>query len=161
MSDDPSQPDVTAEDALDVGQQALQQLNDLREEVHAQQERIDELETEVATLELRHSGRPDDRDYESLTLDEKVGMVREHAFKRATNSKGRAKLDYNDIRWSVFDSAPSTKHCYKLLRLAGEARGFEYQDDASPKRLVVNADEAKASMAFFPGNKTGEEEVAE
>lgn len=148
-------PDVTARDAIQIAQRALAKAN----RVDDLQERVDDLEEQVTELELRLSGRDQDREYASLSLDEKIGMVREHAFKKATSTNGYAKVDYNGVRWEVFDKDPSTKHCYKLLRLAAEGLdGFEYCDpDGESKHLRVDATAAKRNAAFFQGNKTGEE----
>jgi len=155
MGSDEDLPDVTPRDAIQIAQRALAKAN----RVDDLQERVDELEDQVTELELRQSGRDQDREYASLSLDEKIGMVREHAFKKATSTNGYAKVDYNGVRWEVFDSDPSTKHCYKLLRLAAEGvEGFEYCDpDGESKHLRVDATAAKRNVAFFQENKTREE----
>jgi hypothetical protein len=155
MGSDDDLPDVTPRDAIQIAQRALAKAN----RVDDLQERVDELEEQVTELELRQSGRDQDREYASLSLDEKIGMVREHAFKKATATNGYAKVDYNGVRWEVFDKDPSTKHCYKLLRLAAEGvDGFEYCDpDGESKHLRVDATAAKRNAAFFQENKTREE----
>jgi hypothetical protein len=145
-------PDVSARDALEIAQNALQQANDAD-----QHDEIQALQDRVTALELRTSEWADDREYSSLTLDEKVGLVREHAFNKATDGTGRATLDYDDVMWEVFDGRPGTKHCYKLLRLAAQARGFEYTEASSPTQLRVDATEARRGAAFFPENKTASE----
>jgi len=155
MGSDEDLPDVTPRDAIQIAQRALAKAN----RVDDLQERVDELEDQVTELELRQSGRDQDREYASLSLDEKIGMVREHAFKKATSTNGYAKVDYNGVRWEVFDSDPSTKHCYKLLRLAAEGvEGFEYCDpDGESKHLRVDATAAKRNAAFFQENNGGAE----
>ena len=155
MSDD-DLPDVTARDAIQIAQRALATAN-----------RVDELEAEIedvqnrlAALELRHSEQDDDRPDESYTLDEKVGIVREHAFEKATAGTGYAKLDYDDIMWEVFDGRPGTKHCYKLMELAAECRGFEVRNPSGEsKHLRADAQEAKRGAVFFPENKASSEGV--
>lgn len=157
MSDDGDDlPDVTARDAIQIAQRALAKVNDLESDLEELQSDHDELEDRVTELQLRQSGRDQDREYASLSLDEKIGMVREHAYKKATSTNGYAKVDYNGVRWEVFDSDPSTKHCYKLMRLAAEGvDGFEYCDpDDESKHLRVDAKAAKRNAAFFQENKT-------
>jgi len=93
-------------------------------------------------------------------------MVREHAFRKATDGHGRTTLDYDDVMWEVFDGEPGTKHCYKLLRLAAGGDeddrdsihdgvpGFVIRDpDDGNFHLAVDADLAKQGVAFFPENK--------
>lgn len=143
---------VTPEDALQVAQRALQKAN----ENSRLEDRIDELETELTAVKLRLSEIDDERDYADLTLDEKVGMVREHAFRRATDGHGKHAMDYNAIIWEVFDGGPGSKHSYKLMRLAAEAEGFDVVEPSDPsesKKLRVDAAAAKRGPAFFPENK--------
>jgi len=157
--DDDELPEVTPRDAVQIAQRALAKVNDLERDLEELRSDHDELEEEVTELRLRQSGRDQDREYSSLSLDEKIGMVREHAYKKATATNGYAKVDYNGVRWEVFDKDPSTKHCYKLMRLAAEGLdGFEYCDpDGESKHLRVDATAAKRNAAFFQENKTGEE----
>ncbi|QLH78696.1 hypothetical protein HZS55_15980 [Halosimplex rubrum] len=159
--------DVTAEDAIQVAQRALAKVGE-------QETRIDELEADLddavedlTALKLRVSEEDADREYDSLTLDEKIGRVREHGFERASDGHGRTRLTYDDIMWEVFDGEPGANHCYKLMRrAAGETEaeqedmedgtpGFAVRDpDGSTRHLAVNADRAKRGAAFFPRNKT-------
>jgi len=153
-------PDVRPEDAVRVAQRALAKVNDL-------EGRVDELEETVTAAELRLSELDEDRSYEALSLDEKIGIVREHAFEKATDRGGRTTLDYDDIMWEIFDGNPGTKHCYKLIRRAAglddektgsEIPGFRARDpDGGVYHLAVDAEEAKRGAAFFPENKTGSE----
>jgi len=96
-------PSVSAEDALQVAQRALGKVNDLENELEDLREEHAETVEELTAVKMRLSEIDDERPYSGLTLDEKVGMVREHAFRRAKNGHGKAALDYNDIMWSVFD----------------------------------------------------------
>jgi hypothetical protein len=155
MSSDDDLPEVSARDAIEIAQRALAKVNDLEREIDELRETQDELDEELTGMELRLSEQDEERSYDSLTRDEKVGMVREHAFEKATAGTGRAKLDYDDVVWEIFDGEASADHAYKLMRLAAEgARGFEYRDAARPKALAVNATEAKKSLAFSSANKT-------
>jgi len=155
-----SGPDVTAEDALHIAQQALQKAN----EVDDVQQEIDDLRERVVSLELRLSELDDDTEYQSLTLEQKVGMVRQHGFTKASNGHGRATLDYSDIEWEVFDGEPGTNHCYKLIRLAAglngaktgsEYAGFTARDpEGDNYHLAIDADRAKQNAEFYSRNKT-------
>lgn len=147
MSDDA--PDITPRDAHAIAQRALAKAN----RVDDLEARLDDVETELAALELRLSELDDDRPYDALTLDEKVGMVREHAFQRAVDGTGQARLDYDDIMWGVFDGEPGAAHCYKLMRKAAAVRGFVERDPADASRhLAVDAAEAKQGAVFLAEN---------
>jgi len=152
--------DVTAEDALHIAKRALRKAN----EVDDLRDNVDELDDELTALKCRLSERDDDTAYESLTLEEKVGMVREHGYKKASNGHGRAMLDYSDVMWEVFDGEPGNNHCYKLIRLAAgledadtgsETPGFTARDpDGQSYHLAIDAAKAKAEFGFYPRNKT-------
>ena len=167
MSDEP---DVTPQDALAVAQRALSKANDLEQ----LEQDVEDLRDEVTELKLRLSEHDDNTDYRDLTLDDKIGMVREYAFRKAQSAGGLAKLDYDDIMWSVFDGEPGTKHCYKLMRrAAGTAEdeqsdindgavGFVVRDPSDGNRhLAVDADRAKRSAAFSPRTKPASEGVTQ
>jgi len=159
-----SNQDMTAQDALHIAKQALGKAN----EVDDLRETVEKLEDDLTAVKMRLSEMDDDRSYESLTLDEKVGMVREHGYKKAKNGHGRATLDYSDIMWEVFDGEPGTKHCYKLIRLAAglengiktgsEFPGFTARDpDNESYHLGIDAETAKARPELFPENKAAQE----
>lgn len=153
-------PEVSPEDALQVAQRAMNRCSDLEDEVEKLREENGDLADRVTALELRYQDLEETKSYDDLDRDGRVGRVREHAFQRATNGHGRATLDYNDVMWSVFDGEPSADYCYKLMRLAAEAPGFEYQDPAGKgKQLAVDADEARTGAAFSSANKTDSEGV--
>lgn len=155
-----TQPDVTAEDALNIAQQALQKAN----EVDDLRERVEDLEDELTAVKMRQQERDENTEYDQLTLDEKVGMVRQHGYRKATNGHGKATLDYDDIMWGVFDGEPGTKHCYKLIRRAAgltdqktgsDQLGFTARDpDGGNYHLAIDADRAKETVSLFPENKT-------
>lgn len=151
--------DVQPEDALQVAQRALSKAVDLERVVEEQAGRIDEVEEDLTAVTLRLSAFDEDRAYDALTRDDKVGRVREHAFERAVNGGG-SSLDYNDIQWGVFDGEPSADHCYTLMRLAADADGFSLRDpDGRSKHLSVDAEETKRSVAFSSANNAGSEGV--
>ena len=149
--------DIRPEDALQIAQRALAKVNGL-------EERVDELEGDVTELSLRLSEHGEDRRYESLTIDEKIGMVREHGFVVARDGHGKAALDYKDIRYGCFDGEPSADTCYRLMRRAAgcggdgtqiqDIPGFEFDQSTRPMRLTVNAEAAKRSAAFLDPKKS-------
>jgi len=153
-------PDVTAEDALRIAQQALQKAND----VDDLEERVDELEERVIQLEVKVTETFENKAYENLTTEEKVGMVREHAIKKAHDGHGKTQLDYSDVKWSVFGGEPGSNHCYRLLRLAAglesdrtgsNVPGFKVRDPENGNyHLAVNADRVKSNAEFYSRNKT-------
>jgi len=150
-----------AKDSLAVAQRALQKSNELERELSELRRSHQEAVDDLAALSFRLESSESERDYRDLSLDTKVGMVREHAFRKAVNGRGTATLDYDDVMWEVFDGEPGAKHCYKLLRLAAEGTrgdsppGFEYRVPRSGNRhLHVDAERAKTGAAFFPENKT-------
>lgn len=156
----PEDDDVSARDALAIAQRALAKANGLEADLDEATAEIEKLREDVTSLELRLSEHDDDRDYAQLTRDDKVGMVREHAFQKATRGSGVAALDYDDIRWEVFDGEPSADHCYTLMELAADVRGFEVKTPASGNRsLTVDASEAKRGAVFSSANKTETGEV--
>ncbi|WP_114576686.1 hypothetical protein [Saliphagus sp. LR7] len=159
---------LTVRDVLQVAQRALTKGTENQEQIDDLREKQEELVEDVTAIKLRQSEMDDERPYQALSTDEKVGMVREHAFQRAVSGHGKATLDYNDVMWSVFDGKPGSKHCYKLMRLAAgvdadgnnteDVPGFTIIDDR-PMKLAVDAEEAKRGWAFFPENKAASGEV--
>lgn len=150
-----SDPDVRPEDALQVAQRALAKANRLDE----LEERIRELEEDQAKMNLRLSAVDGDRPYDDLNRHEKIGMVREYCFERATSDRGRT-FYYDDIREGCFDGEPYPKTCYDLMKWAAEAEGFEYQEPKNGQyRLVVHPDVTRQKWAFYSVNKARSEEV--
>lgn len=167
-SDGPS-----ASDALQVAQRALAKVNGLEDDLAGLQTDYDDVVDRLVALELRLEERDENTAYADLSLDEKVGKVREHAFSKAADGTGKAALDYDDIMWEVFDGEPGANHCYKLMHLAaGEEDDDTAQksiDNGSPgfavrnpskgnRHLAVDARKAKRGVAFFSGNKAPQEE---
>lgn len=158
-----SQPDVTARDAIQIAQRALRKAN----EVDDLRERVADLEDELAAVKHGIAEHKEKRPYESLSLDEKVARVREHGYRRAADGHGKATLDYNDVMWEVFDGEPGAKHCYKLIRHAAgleeqktgsDCPGFTARDPSDGSyHLAVNAERAKATVSLFPENKATQE----
>jgi hypothetical protein len=163
----PDGDDVTARDALAIAQRALGKVNDVDGRVDAHDDEIEALREQVTALELRLSEIDDDRDAGDLTLDEKIGAVREHAFEKANDGHGKAKLDYSAIKWEVFDGEIGQSTCYRLIRRAAgldEAKtgsavgGFTARDPSDGNyHLAVDADAAKRSRVFSGGKKPSTE----
>ncbi|WP_265111111.1 hypothetical protein [Halosolutus halophilus] len=146
---------VRPEDALQVAQRAMARCSELEDIVDELREDNLDLQDRVTSLELRYEDIEENRSYDDLDRDGRVGAVREHAFRGATESHGKAALDYNDIMWSVFDGEPSADYCYKLMRLAAKEPGFEYQNPTGKgKQLIVDAREARTGASFSSAKKT-------
>lgn len=146
----------TLEDVLQVAQRSLQKANELERQTESLREDFDDAVDDLTAVKLRLSEQDEQRPYDQLGRDTKIGMVREHAFRRANEGRGTATLDYNDVMWSVFDGEPGSDHCYKLMRWAEEARGFEVRDPPTESRhLFVDAAEARRGVAFSSENKAG------
>jgi hypothetical protein len=151
--------DVDPKDALQVAQRALAKANDLEEELEELRSAHQDAVEQLTKHELRLSEQDEDRDYDTLDRDTKIGMVREHAFDRAVDSGGRTTIDYNDVKWSVFDGEPGAAHCYNLMEWAAEAEGFRVRDPENGNRhLAVDADRAKSSRSVFSQKKDAREE---
>ena len=148
-----------ATDAIQIAQRALARLSEEREQRQQLEQTVDELSERIVAMEVRLEAADQEQDYRDLSLDEKVGRVREHLFSRAQASGGRAALDYNDIVWSVFDGEPSADHAYKLMRLAADVDGFDVENPRKGnKKLTVDVRQAKRSAAFSSANKAVSEE---
>jgi hypothetical protein len=140
--------EVTPEDAIQVAQRALVKSNETEELVASLEEELADVKEDLTGAMLRLSEIDDERDYRDLTRNEKIGMVREYAFERASSGRGRT-FDVTDIREGLFDGAPSRDHCYDLMEWAAEARGFEYNTPASRNyHLTVDPDEAKRGVLY-------------
>lgn len=152
-------PDIRPEDALQVAQRSLQKANELERLYHELEDDLEAIADDLAQVNLRLSAQDEDRAYDDLSRDAKVGMVREYLFDRATDGRGRT-LDYSDVQEKVFDGEPSPRHCYDLMQLAAQADGFEVRDPAGRNRhLRIDVQTARRSWAFCSGNKTASEGV--
>lgn len=165
--------EVRPEDAMQVAQKALQKVNELEGDLEDLRDQHDQSTEDLAAVKLRISEINEDREYQDLNFNEKVGLVREHAFRKASRGHGRTTLDYKDILWAVFDGEPGNNHCYKMMRkAAGEDEedqkdmnsgkvGFVFRDPANEnKHLAVDAELAKRSAEFYSRNKTESGEAA-
>lgn len=162
MSDEGPDPAVVANDALQMARRAQARITDLEKEKAELEQRVDQIERKATASQLRLSEIDDDRDYEDYSFDEKIGIVREHAFKRASDRGGPITIDYNDVQWEAFDGEPGAAHCYKLMKKAAVgAPGFEYfdepRDSPKSKRLKCDPEVAKAAPAFLAENKAIQE----
>lgn len=147
----------TPEDALQVAQRSLAKVNENHQAIEELTRTIEYLEQRVVQLEARTS--TDDADYANLSKNQKIGMVREELVRRAQDAaSGWAKLDYSDIKWSVFDGHPSADHCYTLMALAAEAEGFVHRSpEGENEHVAVDLEQAKRGAAFSSAkNPAGE-----
>lgn len=161
MTDD-DLPDVTPRDALEVAQRALAKANDLEREFDELREDYEDAVDDLVAVKLRLSEFDEDRAYKDYTRDDKIGIVREHAFRKAVDGRGVATLDYDDIKWGAFDGGPSPAHCYDLMKWAAQARGFEHKTPAEGnEHLRCDAQEAKRGAAFYSAKKDSSEGVVE
>lgn len=152
-----SEQDLTPEDAVQIAQRALAKIGDLEDTIEEQNQTIEHMQERIFALENR---LPENRDYDSLTKQEKIGMVREHVVQRAREQGGVATVDYDDVIWGPFDGEPSASHCYTLMRKAAEADGFRFEDpEHANKRLSVNLDETKDLLGFSHAKKDAATEV--
>jgi hypothetical protein len=134
-------------------QASLQRIADLEATIKGYEDERERLLFRVGKLE---SILPDEQDpYEELTREQRVQRIQDYALERAYASGGRYEIDYDEVQWSVIDGEPSTGYCYKLLRLAGEADGFEFVESPR-KRLRGNAGAVKAQPEVSRVNNGGE-----
>ena len=166
MSEGPS-----VDDVLQVAQRALAKVNELEGDLEElREERAEDVE-ELTALKLRMKEHDEETSYAQLNLDDKVGMVREHAYRKAVDGHGRTKLYYDDVQWEVFGGEPGSDHCYKLMRMAAAddeddrdsmrdgVPGFAFREpDGGQYHLAVDADLAERGVAFSPENKAASAE---
>lgn len=137
-------PDVRPEDAVQIAQRALAKANEHKETIEQLQERVVALE----------AAAPDRGEYETLDRPTKVGMVREHLVEKARVQNGKAAIDYNGVKWEVFDGTPSADHCYTLMQKAAQAQGFTIRDQPHDNRqLLVDIDSTNPELGFSHANK--------
>jgi hypothetical protein len=79
----------------------------------------------------------DDWDYEELTHEETVSILRAYAFESPVDGTRRTALDHDDIVWGVFDGEPSREDCDTLMRLAADAPKFKLRDLPDRGRCLV------------------------
>jgi len=78
------------------------------------------------------------REYGQLTKKDKVRQIRTTLLRKADD--GQAAMKYDAVR-SIFNHHPSAGYSYDLMRAAGEAEGFDYQEfDDRDNRIVVNTE---------------------
>jgi len=151
----------TAEGALRIAQNALQQNSELKSRVDQLEAENDRLEFRVAELELKGETK-EDKDYKQLTKPEKRDLIVEDLLRRAeASASGKAKVEYTDVKHGVFDSIPSADHCYTLMDEIGSKPGFTYVDSPAKGNIHLRVDlaeateslAAKANREFSPAKK--------
>lgn len=144
MSTD-NKPKATPRDAVELARTAIQRVNELEDRVEQQQEIIDAQQEQI---ELLQAAIQEPREYDQFDKQTKIGMVQKHLMKRAYDQGGKAKMDYDDVKWEVFDGEPSPYHCYELMKQAAQEDGFDYQEPSDEnKRLVVDLSEKRLSTS--------------
>jgi len=80
----------------------------------------------------------DRKSYAGLTREEKVRGLRIDLARRSMSNGGRYQIDADTVKRSVFDGKPSDGHARELLRLAGDADGFDTVRRQGKERLRVD-----------------------
>jgi len=146
-----SQPQITAEDAVQVAQRALQKVNELETEVDKLQSENETLRSRVEELE---ASQPDPDEYDQLDRPDKVGLLKRHLITKASDTNGKAAADYKEVKYGVFDGQPSADHCYTLMKQAAQDTAFTFQNPSnSNKRITVNTNRRKTNTEFSHANK--------
>jgi uncharacterized coiled-coil protein SlyX len=176
MTDDPSTADLeariddletTAEGALQIAQNALQQQSELKARIEELESENDRLEFRIAELELK-SDEQADKEYKLLTREEKHDRIIDDLLRRAQAvASGKAKVEYSDVMHGTFDSKPSPDHCYTLMKEVGERPGFQYNEPTGAGNIHLRVDlsdvteslAAKANTEFSRAKKEGTEEA--
>lgn len=105
--------------------------------------------------------------YPKLAREEKVHGVRVASVRQAARNDGRAQLDAAAVRTEVFDAQPSEGHARDLMRVAGQAEGFEFGKRHGKDRLwvdlrdVTDDDLLEAARSAATGGEAGETDAAQ
>jgi len=116
-------------------------IDNLEDRVEDLERENGELRRQVSELKAEVSPDPGSKEYADLSRAEKVQRIREQLLETAgTKRNGMAAMKYREIMM-LFDGNPSAGHCYDLMRRAGEADGFDYDENGDgQKRICVDAD---------------------
>lgn len=129
--------------AVDTARDAFQQVDELTETVERLRDYCRANEDRIAELEDTLNSALD-KPYAQLSKREKAIKIQEYAIQRAEKKSTRKHaLDYDDVKWSVFDGEASDGHTYNLMQLAAERTGFTQLED--PKRVAVDLDRLNES----------------
>jgi hypothetical protein len=118
-------------------------------------ENYEELTETVAEVEQVAQADLDRMEYDQLTKQDKVRIIQSHLVEAAdSNRRGTSSLNYREVR-VLFDGRPSPGHAYDLMELAGDERGFNYEQNGDEKnnRVTVNLDAVNNEAAFHGVNK--------
>jgi len=80
----------------------------------------------------------DRKPYDSLSRPEKVRGVRIELARDALTSGGKGQVDPATVRQDIFEDRPSPGHAQDILRLAGDADGFDVATRHGKERLRVD-----------------------
>lgn len=135
----------------------------LRRKINTVAGHVDEIDERLSEIEAVVDTDLDAVAYERMTKQDKVREIRAYLYDLGSRSaKGRASMDYREVR-TLFNGRPSPGHCYDLMKLAGGAEGFEY-DDASRedrnKRITVETEAVNDDAVFHAANKESQQNPA-
>lgn len=94
--------------------------------------RLEQQHARIIALEAREHARIEGREYNKLSRDEKIGIIRDELIQRAF-SNGQmspepiAKFTNKDVR-RLFDGRATARHAYDLMEAAAAEDGFEYHE---------------------------------
>lgn len=128
---------------------------DLRETIQELERENSHLRDRVSELERVIAPDPEAESYEDLSREQKVFKLRTALVSKATDNQGRARMKYNDVKW-LFNDHPSPGHTYDLMKLAGNADGFDYNDKTGEKRITVDIGDVNDNAVIRAANKTTE-----
>ena len=144
------------ENTLEATRQALQLLN---EDVDELREENADLRERLARVEGEVSPDPSAKPYQEKTRDEKVREVRIALGRKARQQSGKASMTYTDVL-ALFGNHPSRGHSYKLMELAANLDGFDYDQHGGDQiRLLVNLDAVNDDAVLHAVNTPDESEV--
>lgn len=122
-------------------------------------ERFEELAETVERLDRVVDTDLDVREYGQLTKKDKVRQIRTTLIRKAGQT-GQAAMRYDAVR-SIFNHHPSAGYAYDLMRAAGEAEGFDYQEfDDRDNRIVVKTDAVNDETLIRRANNDTPEQPA-
>jgi predicted RNase H-like nuclease (RuvC/YqgF family) len=142
-----------AEQADALAKRALDLVNEKDERIETLEADLDDLRERLATLEGRVTPDPTTKAYNEKTRDERVREIRLTVARKATQTGGKASMDYNGVLM-LFNGHPSPGYAYKLLDLAANMDGFTYEKrEGTNDRLCVDMAAVSDESVFHAVNK--------
>jgi hypothetical protein len=142
-----------ARQADSIAKRAIELVNQKDEQIETLEAETADLRDRIATLEGHVTPDPATKEYDEKTRDERVREVRLTIARTASNNGGKAAMDYNDVLM-LFNGHPSPGYAYKLLELAANLDGFDYEKrEGANDRLCVNMAAVNDEAVFHAVNK--------